>query len=446
MSQLRWALADSLGRLLAPIDQYDEDSLELAVNDIRTGTIKVSLEDPVVPLVESMSTRLKAWLNNEIVLNAPIFLPDHKAGAGSDADTLTISATDNLRLATKFTLGFPVQTAVNQSEIMALLMEHADPIAAELASGIPSHGIIRGSLAASVLRDRSYYDLSNIWELLLDLTQVIDGPDFELRPLDREDGVFAEFTTYFPRQGSDLSDSVILEYGVGANNATDFGWQPSGEQLVNRYIMAGATPEGAPTTPAWISENLDSQRLYGIYEGTEVDPEISEMATLKEHADGVVASRAFPLDFFTVQPAVLEQDRDEVGVGVPPRFGPPGDDTADFWLGDTIGTIARKGRLDKRLAGRVIGATLSTADSAGNVAVAITFAVPAGSAGVTGREAALTLAAPVEIAGSESTVPTEEPATPEGEAAPPPPKSKPKRRRDFVVGDPISVKPSKKKR
>lgn len=418
MTQLRWALCDSQGRELAPIDDFHQDQLQLAVNDIRNGSVTVSIEDPVVTLVQSMATRLKAWLNGYVVLNAPIFLPDHEMGG--ESGTLTISATDNLRLATAFTLSFAEQVGVDQSEIMALLMEAADATAAEKANGVLGHGIIRGALAASVARDRTYYDLTNIWEAILEMSQVIDGPDFELEPLDRDDGVFTQLNTYWPKQGSDFSGSVKLEYGVGAHNATGFGWQPTGEQLCNRYIMAGATPEGSPTTPAWISENIDSQRLFGIYTATEVDTEITDVATLREHADAVVATRAFPLDFFTVQPAVQEGEHDGVHYGVPPRFGPPTDPDADFWLGDVIGIVAREGNLRKELSGRAVTVTLTTADDAGNVAAGVGFSPLDQAAGVTGAEAALTLGPPSQTAGSEPTVPTENPAMPEEEWAPEP--------------------------
>jgi hypothetical protein len=420
MPQLRWALCDSQGRLLAPIDQFEQDGLQLGLNDIRTGTVTVSIEDPVVPLVTSMATRLKAWLNGSIILNAPVFLPSHDCSTGGQPGTLAISATDNLRLATAFTRAFAEQLGVDQSEIMALLVEAGDATAVEKAAGVLGHGIIRGSLAASVLRDRTYYDLTNIWEALLNMSQVIDGPDFELEPLDRDDGVFAQLNTYYPKQGTDLSDSVALEYGVGASNASGFGWQPSGEQLCNRFICAGETPEESPTTPAWLSENLESQRLYGIYEGNEVDTEVSEVQTLKEKADNVVATRAFPLDFVTVQPAVQEAGSAEVAFGVPPRFGPHTDPDADFWLGDTIRIIAREGELSKTLTGRAVVATLNTADAAGNVAVAVGFSPPDHAAGVTGEELALTLGPPNQTAGEESTVPTEEPPLPEEGWAPEP--------------------------
>jgi hypothetical protein len=351
-----------------------------------------------------------------------VFLPDFSAASSSESGTLTISATDNLRLATAFTRGFAEQVGVDQSEIMALITEAADATAAEKADGVLGHGIIRGALAASVLRDRTYYDLTNIWEALLNMSQVIDGPDFELEPLDRTDSIFAQLNTYYPKRGSERSDTVRFEYGVGAHNATGFGWQPSGEQLCNRFIMAGATPEESPTTPAWISENLDSQRLYGIYEATEVDTEITEVPTLKERADGVVATRAFPLDFFTVQPAIMEVGRDEVEYGVPPRFGPPTDTDADFWLGDTIATLAREGSLSKTLKGRAVAATLTTADDAGNVTVSVSFSPPDQAAGVSGTEVALVLGPPNQTAGSESTVPTEEPPVAE---EPPTPETEP---------------------
>lgn len=415
MTQLRWALCDSEGRLLAPIEQFHEDQVTISLNDVRNGSVTVSIEDPVVRLVEAGNTRLKAWLNGHIVLNAPVFLPHHQ---GDDGDgTLTISATDNLRLATASVRGFAEQVGIDQSEIMARLVEAADATPAEKAADVLGHGIIRGSLPVSLPRDRTYYDLTNVWGSIVELSQVIDGPDFELEPLDREDGVFAQLNTYPQHQGTDRSDMVAFEYGVGATNVDAFTWGPSTEQLCNRFICAGETPEGSPTTPAWMSENIDSQRMFGVYEGNEVDTEVSAVPTLKERADNVVATRSLPINFFTLLPSISEAGRDEVEYGVPPRAGPPTDFEADYWIGDTIRVIARIGEVATDLKGRVVTVGLATADAAGNVVTAIACTPLEAAAGVSGREVNLTVGPPNKAVGSEPTVPTEEPVSEEPEEA-----------------------------
>jgi hypothetical protein len=504
------------GRRISALTDRLDSRVELNVNDIRTATVTVSLEDEVVPIVQAMDTRLKVWLDESIILNAPVFLPHHEnAGAGS----LAISATDNLRLAAKFCRGANVQTGVDQSEIMAWLIEHADATAAEKLTGIPGHGIIRGDLgvgitspptgliaanggagslvniyffvvtavvggvespgssevlgglgggphwsavalnwqpvagatkyyvyfgttsggenlrfdvgtstsalvnttagaasatppaaAATQARDRTYYDGQNIWDALQEFPGLIDGVDFELEPLDREDGIYAQLNTFYPRQGSDRSDSVVMEFGCGRHNASAYTFDPSGEQLVNRYIIAGQTPDASPTTPAWISEQIESQKLYGPLEGFEVDTDIIDNATLQAHADAVVRTRAFPIDFFSIAPAV-EGDTEQYGT--PPQFGPD----ADYWLGDTIGTIIKDGALEVGLRGRVSGAVITEADQAGNVAVEISCTPPDKAAAVTGFSTNLTLG-PMDQSTDSGSVDTSEPPDDGGGAAP----------------------------
>jgi hypothetical protein len=388
--RLTWVLCDLQGNQLEVLNDRLQGRVDGGVSAPRAATCAISLEHPAVSLIKPMQTKLKVFLGADLLVNAPIFLPSHAAGgaqaggAGGGAapgGSLTISAASNLRLQSKFTRAFPVQTAIDQLEIAALLVEHADATAGEKAAGIPGHGIIRGSLPVSVPRDRTYYDGAQIWGLIDDLSRVIGGFEYDLRALDRTDGIGMAFDGYPGGQGADKSQTVFLEFGVGRENAGDFVWEPSGEEIVNRHIMAGATPDASPTTPTWISEQLASQALFGIYEGFEVDTDISVLATLKEHADAIVSRNAFPINYFTVVPNV-EQGGTAVawargpdgaltvlgeGYGVPPKFAPSG----DYWQGDRITVVAKKAQLAVQLVGRVVSWTLTEVDSVGNVAAEV---------------------------------------------------------------------------
>lgn len=451
--RLTWALCDSQGLRIASLADRLASKVSIGVNDIRNGTVTLSLEDPAVALAYSQPTRLKAWLGEEIILNAPVFLP-HAEGSAGQGGTVELSATDNVQLATAFTLDFGVPAELgagsiagnavtaDQSLMMWYLIRHADyrllsqpgiitgapswPLP-HYTPNSPSHGIIAGSLPTSFDRTLTYFDGQNIWDEVTGIAGLDAGPDFELKPLDRADGVFMQLDTFPSRQGSDRSATVKLESGCGRHNAGGWSWDRSKEQLVNRWVAGSATgegqPGGLPRTGAWVTENTDSQDLYGVYSGFEVDPSIvaGDDATMQSRGARVVSRRAFPIDFFSIIPAV-EQGGTAVGwardpsgelvemgqgYGVPPRFAPDG----DYWLGDTIGIVVKEGVLEADLAGRVSAANIVETDEAGNVAVELSCTPKEGVAPTSTYNIALILSqdegASFDVQGDSS--PDEEP-------------------------------------
>jgi hypothetical protein len=391
MGKLSWQLCDSQGAAVDGLEDRIGGQVAVGINDLRNGTVTLSIDDPAVPYAFENPSRLKAFIDDAIILNAPVFLP-HAEGAGGSESTVSLSATDNIQLAAAFTFGFPVLTGYDQGQAIYQLAIHSSgPQVRAIVTGVviplagasvPDHGIIAGSIPATANVDRTYYDGTNIWDSIIELVGIDGGVDFELEPLDRDDGVFMQLNTFNRRQGSDKSADVLFEVGTGRDNADGWTWEPSKEQMVNYYVLAGQTDTTDATAFCAVVQHGDSQDLFGLYQGFEVNADVPVSNEAVEKAVQVVGARAYPIDTFTITPAVEQGGtaalwaRDPTGAwvqtgegyGVPPAFGPG----ADYWLGDTISALVKQGQIQGNFPGRVTAATLTEVDGAGNAAVELT--------------------------------------------------------------------------
>lgn len=217
--RLTWELLDPKGSRLAELKQrHPGAEVAIALNGKRTAQITLSLEDPAAELIRPFDRFLRVYLQNFLLFAGPIVVPrfDLSTAAGSAVagEGVEVSAVDpSIRLAQSFTKDFARQTQIDQAEIMRRLMEHADRNATPPASqglppgDIPHHGIVRGGWTGpftSILRDRSYPDGKQIWEALVEMSDVIGGPDFALTPVDAHGpGIWAQLDTHYPQQGTD---------------------------------------------------------------------------------------------------------------------------------------------------------------------------------------------------------------------------------------------------
>lgn len=384
--QLTWALCDAQGKRLAEIRERDGGSVTIPLNGIRTAVVNFSIEERAAALAYPLGVILKAWLGERIIFCGPILQPRIASElATPSAGSVEINAIDpGIYLQRAFVQSMPAMDNELQAEIMSRLMEEADASPAEKNNGILGHGIIDGNLnSGNKRRDRNYPDGKNIWEAMEQLSKVNSGPDFELEPLDRDDRTFARLNVYHPDQGSDRTERVRLQYGLGQHTAGDFTFEPDGSEVTNRATVVGQAKKGK-RAPAYVAQVKESMRLFGIFERFEAIPDTDRVARLQSRAEALVASRAFPIEWFDVTPAVeiggaaYGWARDASGApvqldgsyGVPPRFAPDG----DYWVGDRIRTDARVGEVDLSLDGRITDATIQEIDKAGNVMVDLTLA------------------------------------------------------------------------
>ena len=390
---LSWALCDRSGNQLTELPARSNASVEIELNGPRRASVTASLEEDVARLAMAYGTVLKVWLAGTIIFAGQVNLP---RWVGRDRE-IELSAVDaSERLANSYTKGFAKQTNVDQGAIMWNLINHAQGVHSILSGG--SVGVVRGETPNSYLRERYYPDGKQIWEALQEMSQVTNGPDFELMALDRTDGVYAQLQTYFPYQGYDRTDTCIFTFNTQENNAVDFTSEPGGGKIINFAVYGGQANEGEPA-PAWQAYHAGSIAKYGVFQHFEALPDVKYTAQLQEYAEMLVAVRAEPVEFFDLVPAVEAGSsadgyyRDANGAwikqsassyGIPPPFGPV-ESGGHYWIGDEIRAIGRDHGMRKDVRGRVTFARLSEVGEHGDqLGVELTCAPTIDAAGVTG--------------------------------------------------------------
>lgn len=396
---LTWTILDRDANEIARlVDRAPGGNVSGGVNVRRTAKIVLNFDDPVVKRSEiyPIARMLNVKLDGTEIFNGPLLKPSFKYSSRTVEipciDTgffLSMSAV-NTRKDEEI---FPPQPGVDQSDIAMALIDHCRPTASEQAQGIIGHGIVEGNLTPTELRDREYATGDNILEKVEEFTTLVRGFEYDLRPLSGEGGAWAAFDT-FERLGTDKQDEVKFEFGWGKETASDFTYDPSGDTVINRSAFTGTAIEGEPQIVG-TSDQLESQlALKAILTKVEGRPDTVDPDLLKELSQGVVAANGWPIDFFTVVPALDDGSgyvRDRSGAyvrvqnrnfGIPPRFGPD-PDIHQYWQGDTIRAVAKDpAGVGDDLVGRVSDWSITEQDKSGSLLTEITCAPTITLAGV----------------------------------------------------------------
>jgi hypothetical protein len=387
--------------------------VEVGLDAARRGFCPLSLEDSAYAQAAAVETLLRVTLRGpgefaKTLFIGRVIIPEQ--GSSEDEEQLGLNAVDpffqlerSLIRSVAGAVWNPVTfAATDQSQIMWSLI-----------SGVAAndHGIVEGSLPASMNRDRTYVPGKEVGAALVEMSEVIGGPDFELEPVAGEGtDTLARFNTFYPRQGSDKSADVVFVHGAAPYTASNFIHAPGGDGIVNRVVVVGApmNEEGEEETPlatfpSYVAEHAASIAQYGVFEKVVQLEDVTEVATLRAHAEGIIAASAYPIPFFDFTASPEQADGGVVGSdGVPPRFG------IDYWIGDTIACHAYLGAVSVdesgapldaegnpveplKVTGRITDAVITELES-GQVAVKLSCSPEVKSEGITGE--AITLLVP----------------------------------------------------
>lgn len=158
---------------------------------------------------------------------------------------------------------------------MALSDDPGENMAAliDYTQGLPNGdlGITIGTIQSSGQTDVRNYSYKNIHDAIIELSEIIGGPDFEFTP----DKVF---NVYSPRIGTHLTDVSFTYPG----NIIELGRQRDGTVMANKVTLLGAGTGDQQLVS--VAEDLALQATYGLREVIISRPDISIQDTLDSTA------------------------------------------------------------------------------------------------------------------------------------------------------------------
>jgi hypothetical protein len=224
--------------------------------------------------------------------------------AAADSKSVTIQAAGWLQMLAHRYTGIGVNfVGVDIGMIMWGLIDAAQAV----ANG--DMGITQGTIQASRLAERNTYDFKNIKDAIVQLSEVINAPDFSFTPE-------KAFNVWYPKQGRKLTD-VSLSY---PGNILSIAYTQDGEKMANQIIALGAgTGTDAATS---IQEDLTAQASYGLRQKKVQYNDVIIQSTLDDHANEELRTSVgfFELPEITIHgydPVVGSYDLgDEINVAV----------------------------------------------------------------------------------------------------------------------------------
>lgn len=349
------------------------------LNDARTARLTLSIYDKAAHYCRPLDRLLSVTYGPHLIFKGPIL----QVATDYASASVQITAHDaSIKLKQHFhrygdaacDTKFPID-----GRGVRLLVESSLPTATQIINDVPPNGILWGhdttthEAAAPPAGDGIWRGPvkpgTNVWESINNLKDVLPGRfDFRLTPVDKDHlgvletsipGFYCELDTA-DRLGTDKSDTLILEHGLGQDTAENVTHEPDGDVVRNYFtqVYPGGQKGRNDHERRATAKAPNSIADYGLLEGWESSGQTNDtQAVLLEKARSMVKAYARPPDFFTVAPRQSSADV--------PRY--PG----DMKVGDTIRVRARKGTRQVDLIGRILSATVAAIDQAGNSRVTL---------------------------------------------------------------------------
>ena len=259
-------------------------------------------------------------------------------GIGPDRHTVSISATDYFELLKRRILYQDLNyTNIDQSTIAWNLINYTQG----LSGG--NLGITRGNgQSTGVTRDRPYEAGQNIGELIENLSEVINGFEYEVTP-------DLAFNVFYPQRG--VQKDVVIQHGkdiIIVNRTV------SSQDFANAIRMNGTEKDDNPAPVATRSTANIGTTPEGRWDKQIGLSDVSVQATLNQRADQELINSG------ELRPSYALELRDKSWRG-----------PEHYWIGDTVQLIIKSGRLNVVQQVRVLKLSL-TVNSDGSERVDLT--------------------------------------------------------------------------
>lgn len=243
-------------------------TIDRNLDDGCTFSFSVPGDSPEALQISELDTDVWVYLNG--VLNDRFrIIQVNQTWGPSGEDTISVQAVCYRRLlAARYVVSALRFDQISQGEIIWELINHTQ------SQPTGSLGITVGDLGPSVLRDRSYDVGQNILDAIVDLTNVIDGPTWDI---DENLQLIVSQANLFP------VNPVPIVLGATAQALS----RPSGAaKFANVAVVSGNNDQTLPIVEALWTLPFDSR---GRWERRAAYPSVIFQNTLQDHADGLVS-------------------------------------------------------------------------------------------------------------------------------------------------------------
>lgn len=351
------------------LGEFDARSirLEQALGKPARLTFTADGSDGTALRARELEHEVRAWRDGEEMCRG-VIVPSQDT-VSEQVHTVTFTCTDPLGLLGRRWLTQPLNlTQADQDTIMGLLLDRGSgglTTSTGVPFGIGAHlplGLVpcdpAGGLRPSSgrLRDRAYVAGTNCLEAISNLSAVIDGFDFDCRPV--PGGNFEqndELQVFYPYRGR-LIDGWMLEFGSTVSSLTR---SVNDDTFANYVRVIGQSDENEPQLYGEARDPAAGDIIAnpaGVWMSSLAAADVTVQSTLIEQAAGEL-ERAILLPAYFLQLVAGEYD------------------TSAFDIGDTIRLRVQSGRLDVDTWVRVVGRTFVVGDD-GNEDVEIQVARP----------------------------------------------------------------------
>jgi hypothetical protein len=260
------------GTILGEATEWQSLQVNLRLSDACDVSLSCSGQALESGLITELVTDMWLWLGDDLVFRGRVTGIDDSIG--DDGHEVTMRATDYRGLLDRRILvdgDTLVFTQVAQADIAWYLVNQAQ---LNVSGGM---GIVRGIAPAGRLRDREFEPGQTVGELLDNLSDVIDGFDYEVDPLMR-------FNVFYPRRG--VSTGLALDYG-GTISAVER--KTSTADFANYVRQTGA--DGTTPAKAYTPELAAGTAPEGRWELSVSDPDLKLQGTVNNRAARILADK-----------------------------------------------------------------------------------------------------------------------------------------------------------
>lgn len=174
-----------------------------------------------------------------------------------------------------YTAAFVRYEQIDEGEILKGLI---DDFQAQTGGDL---GFTFGSYETGTLRDREYFN-QNILEAFINMSEVIDGPDFYI--------TFDKEINIVPIRGIDKSTLIVMERGV---NLRDITISEDFSTPANYAIILGAGFGSEQIIGSYV--DTSARGVYGLRQQRSSEIDVSEITTLDAKAEGLVRKYKQPI-------------------------------------------------------------------------------------------------------------------------------------------------------